>query len=176
MTLRAAAVLALAAFVVHETRYLLVPDVHADAGHGYLAAVPALLGLAIALAAGRTLVALGRGERRAGRGPSWAQAAGALLAVHAGQELAERVLAGGGPLDAGALLVVPLCAAAGALVALALRRAERLLRDAPVPARAPRLRPVAAPVPLPPAAPGLRPPAVRLRHLAGRAPPAFGRP
>lgn len=174
MTLRAAAVLALAAFAVHETRYLLVPDAHADAGHGYLAAAPALLGLALALAAGRTLVALGRGERRAGRGPSWAQAATALLAVHAGQELLERVLAGGGPLDAGALLVVPLCAAAGALVALALRRAERLLRDASAPARAPRVRPAGPVALLVPAGPPARVPAVLLRHLAGRAPPAFG--
>ncbi|HEY8584315.1 MAG TPA: hypothetical protein VIL49_15265 [Capillimicrobium sp.] len=174
MTLRAAALLALAAFAVHEARYLLVPDGHADAGHGYLAAAPVLLALLLALAAGRALDGLGAG-RSAGATLTWAASSGLLVGVHVVQEGLERALAGGGPVDAGALVVVPLSLAAGALVAAGLRRADRLLESATAPARAPRVP--AAPVPPPsrPAARPAAPPRTGLAHrLAGRAPPALG--
>ncbi|HEU4656191.1 MAG TPA: hypothetical protein VFR97_01635 [Capillimicrobium sp.] len=174
MTLRAAALLALAAFAVHEARYLLVPDRHADAGHGYLAAVPVVLALLLALAAGRALGSLGR-RRAAGRGLTWAAASAALVGVHGVQEALERLVAGGGPVDAGLLLVVPLAVVAGALVAVALRRAERLLDEASAPARAPRPRGAFAVTPAAPTG-GLvvAAPTGIARHLAGRAPPAFG--
>jgi hypothetical protein len=173
MTLRATALLALVAFGVHELRYLLVPDPHASAGHAYLAAAPALLALLLALALGHSLAVLGRAARPA-RGLSWIAASAALLAIHGGQELLERLLAGGGPIDAGVLLVVPLCAIGGALVAVGLRRADHLLREAAAPARAPRPL-LCAPVPVLAAARGETAPATGLaRHLAGRAPPAFG--
>ena len=95
MTLRAAVLLALAAFGVHEARYLIVPDPHADAGHAYLAAVPVVLALALALALGRTLAGLGRGHAT-GRALSWLACSAALMAIHGGQELAEHLLAAGG--------------------------------------------------------------------------------
>ncbi len=173
MTLRAAVLLAVAAFGVHEARYLLVPDGHAAAGHGYLAAMPVVLALATALAAGHSLVRLGR-RTAGGRRLSWAAATVALVAIHGGQELLERLLAGGGPLDAGVALVVPLSAIAGAVVALALGRAERLLAQATAPARAPRVRLVAPIVLLARGDREVRVPAGLARHLAGRAPPAFG--
>jgi hypothetical protein len=177
MTLRAAALLALVAFAVHEARYLVVPDAHADAGHGYLAAAPVLLALALALALGHTLVALARTRARAAahRGPSWLAAASALLAIHAAQEGLERLLAGGGPIDAGLLVAGALCALGGVLVAALLRRAERLLREVGPPARARRTR-IAAPLALAPRGPAPRIAASTglARHLAGRAPPAFG--
>src|SRR3954451_13713947 len=99
MSLRAFVLLALAAFGVHEARYLIVPDVHADAGHAYLTAVPVLLALALALALGRALAGLGR-RSAASRALSWLACSAALLAIHVAQELTERLLAGGGPIDA----------------------------------------------------------------------------
>lgn len=173
MTLRATASLALAAFGVHQVRYLLVPDVHADTGHAYLAGAPIVLALLLALAGGRALSQLGR-RARPGRRLSWAAATAAIVAVHVAQEGCERLIAGGGPLDRGALLVVPLAAIAGALVAWALLRADRLLTEAVAPARAPRARPrggaSGASCPRTARATGR----VLARHLAGRAPPAFG--
>jgi hypothetical protein len=174
MTLRATALLALAAFAVHEARYLLVPDGHADAGHGYLTVAPVLLGLLLALAAGRSLAALGRRTLPAGRGLTWAAASAALLGLHGAQEALERLLAGGGPVDLGVLVVVPLCAVAGAVVAAALRRADELLADAAAPALAPRLR-LAAPALVAARAAARSAAATGLaRNLAGRAPPSFG--
>jgi hypothetical protein len=174
MTLRAAALLALAAFGVHGVRYLIVPDAHAAAGHGYLAAAPVLLALSIALAAGRTLALLGRG-RVAGRGLSWAAATAAIVAIHGGQELLERLLAGGGPIDAGVALVLPLAAIAGLGVSVLLRRTDRLLaRAVAATGRIPRVRPPAIILVLAP--PQRRVPiaAGLARNLAGRAPPLFG--
>jgi hypothetical protein len=174
MTLRAAALLALAAFGVHELRYLIVPDGHADAGHGYLSAAPVLLALGLALATGRTLALLARG-RVAGRGLSWAAATAAIVAIHGGQELLERLLAGGGPVDPGLALVVPLAAVAGLVVSGLLRRTDRLLAQAVAPpASAPRVRPPAVTLLLAPPDRRAPAPAGLARHLAGRAPPAFG--
>lgn len=174
MTLRAAVLLALAAYAVHEVRYLLVPNPHADAGHGYLVAAPVLLAGLLALAAGRALGALGT-RRGAARTLTWAAASGALLGIHGVQEALEHALAGGGPLDPGVLVVVPLALVAGALVAAGLRRTDRLIATATAPARAPRLpHPPVTPLPVP----AVRTAAVAAtglpRNLAGRAPPAFG--
>jgi hypothetical protein len=134
-------------------------------------AAPVLLALLFALAAGHTLRAVARGRGAYGARWTWAGASAALLSLHLVQEGAERVLAGGGPVDAGMLLVVPLCLAAGALVALGLRESgallERVLATAP---RALRRAAAAVLVPRPPSS-GRRAPVAR--HLAGRAPPAL---
>src|SRR3954471_12194118 len=98
--LRATALLALGGFAVHQVRYALVPDPHGAVAHGYLAAAPVLVALLLAAALGRTLLAPARGRRW-----SWVGASGALLALHVAQEAAERLIAGGGPVDAGVLLV-----------------------------------------------------------------------
>jgi len=173
MTLRAAALLALVAFGVHEARYLLVPDVHADAGHAYLSAAPVLLALALALALGRTLTAVGR-RTATGRGPSWAACSGALLAIHGLQEGLERLLAGGGPVDPGLLVVVPLCVAGGLIVCALLRRTERLLEEAAAAGAVPCPR-IAAPATIVSGAPVRVPaPSAVARHEAGRSPPCFG--
>jgi hypothetical protein len=175
--LRASAVLALAGFAVHQARYAIAPDDHGAAVHGYLAAAPVVLALLLTLALGRSLAALAARAPAARRPVSRTSAAGALLALHAAQEIAERALAGGGVIDAGALLAVPLCLAAGAVVAPLLRTADRLLDDAAAAAApaAPRLVPLAAPAALllPRRAPAPRRHALA-RHLAGRAPPALG--
>ena len=173
--LRATAALALAGFLVHQTRYALVPDPHGEAGHAYLnAAAPVVLALLLTLAVGRSLAGVtGRRALAAPVSPlaRWLASSVALLVLHAAQEGAERVLAGGGPADIGALLAVPLCFAAGALVALTLRRADELLAPA---ARAPR---AAFATPLSFLLPAAPLPA-RARALggnrAGRAPPALG--
>src|SRR4051794_38102688 len=164
--LRATALLALGGFAVHQVRYALVPDPHGAVAHGYLAAAPVVLALLLAAALGRTLLAPSRGARL-----SWPAAGGSLLALHAVQELSERVIAGGGPIDAGVLLVVPLCAVAGWLVALALRGSEALAEASlPVAAR-PRLVPAA--VLLPSARRQIAARTGVARHLGGRAPPAL---
>jgi hypothetical protein len=173
MTLRAAVLLALAAFGVHETRYLIVPDPHADAGHAYLAAVPVLLALGLALALGHTLSGLGR-RRAPGRALSWLACSAALMAIHGSQELVEHVLAGGGPIDAGLLLVVPLSLAFGVAVSLVLHRAERLLDAAVAPAGLPRPRLGGVAALLRFASRPAATPAGIARNLAGRAPPVFG--
>jgi len=173
-TLRATAVLALAGFAVHEARYALVPDAHGDPGHGYLSAVPALLAVLVGLAVGRSLVAVLARYQGGARPVRWLAATAGLLLLHAAQETAERVLAGGGPLDAGVLVVVPLCVAAGALVAFVLRGADDLLAAAAAaPPHAVRAlpAPVAAGAPLVWRAPARR--GALARHLAGRAPPAL---
>jgi hypothetical protein len=173
MTLRAAVLLAFAAFGVHEVRYLIVPDAHADAGHAYLAAAPALLALGLALALGHSLAGLGR-RRAPGRALSWLACSGALVAIHGSQELAEHVLAGGGPIDPGVLLVVPLSLAFGVAVSLVLHRAQRLLDAAAAPAGLPRPRVAGVAALVSFASRAAATPAGIARNLAGRAPPSFG--
>jgi len=175
--LRTTALLALGGFAVHQARYALVPDAHGAQGHGYLHVVPALLVALASVALARTLVLLvRRAAAPASRSSSarWLAASGALLVLHVLQEGAERVVAGGGPLDRGALLAVPLCLAAGAVIAAALRGADELLEAAvPAPfAPLPRTLPAALgacfPVGTAPVAPRR---GMLARHLAGRAPP-----
>ena len=164
--LRATALLALGAFAVHQARYALVPDPHGAVAHGYLSVAPVVLALLLAAALGRTLLAPARGRRW-----SWLAASAALLGLHLVQETSERLLAGGGPIDAGVLLVVPLCVIAGWLIALALRESEALAEAALPTAPRPRLLPAAALVP------SARPVAAArsdvARRLGARAPPAL---
>jgi hypothetical protein len=176
VTLRAIALLALAAFGVHQARYAIVPDAHGDAGHGYLAAAPVVLGLLLAVALGAALRAALAAERSArSPGVRWAACGAALLALHTGQEAAEWLLAGGGPGSAAALISVPLCLLAGALVAVMLRRADDLLdvagRAVGRAVRVPPFPPAAKRAARPCAAPRR---AVLAYHAAGRAPPALG--
>jgi len=177
-TLRATAALALAGFLVHQTRYAVVPDPHGDGGHAYLhATAPVVLALLVALALGRSLVALARPQAIAAPVSPvarWLASSCALLVLHAAQEGAERVLAGGGPVDRGVLLAIPLSMAAGALVALTLRSADDLIASAAAPPRLPRTH-FAAPLPfLLPAAPALFRAGALGGQRAGRAPPALG--
>ncbi|HEY3188844.1 MAG TPA: hypothetical protein VGJ70_15285 [Solirubrobacteraceae bacterium] len=172
-TLRTACLLALAGFGVHQARYALAADHRGDVGHGYLTVAPVLLALVLALALGHAIAATAAGRasvprRRLQRGWLWSSVA--LVVLHVVQEAAERLIAGGGPLDAGWLLVVPLCIVAGGLVALGLRGAdEALAAVARALPRPPLDRPPTA-VLVPPA-PVPRPAAALARHLAGRAPP-----
>jgi len=170
--LRATALLALGAFAVHQARYALVPDAHGACAHGYLAtAAPLALALLLTAALGRTLLALASGALR-GRAWTWLGASGALLALHVVQEAGERLAAGGGPVDAGVLLVVPLCLLAGWLIALALRGSEALA-EAPAAVAAPRARLLAAAVLVPAARAAATARTGVARHLAGRAPPSL---
>ena len=188
-TLRVAALLAVAALVLHELRYLTGHGEHADTalaaqGHGYLALLSPAAAVLLALAAAQLLRAL----RRAGRTgtaaeaapgflTSWAGASAGLLCVYAGQELAEGWLATGHPVGLAALtahggaVAVPLALALGALVAVGVRGAAVAVELAA--RRSLRRSPVRAPAqPGTPSAPPERPaPAVLARNLAGRAPP-----
>jgi len=178
--LRTTALLALGGFAVHQARYALAPDPHGAAGHGYLHAVPAVLVALGAVALARTLVLLvRRAAAPVSRAPAtrWLAASGALLALHVLQEGAERVLAGGGPLDRGALLAIPLCLVVGAVIAAALRGADELLEAAASAPLAPLPRALLGAAPalsVVGTAPVLPRRGMLARHLAGRAPPALG--
>jgi hypothetical protein len=179
--LRAGALMAVAALALHQLRYAIgygLDSPEASAGHGYLSLLGALAVGLLALAALQLLALATRPARHPGRGgPSfraaWAAAAAALLAIFVAQELLEGVLAGGqgaaGLLAHAGWSAVPLAIALGAVVALALRGAERVLAGAGerIPAlRRPAIRALR---------PWLRliPPRASLlsRHLASRAPP-----
>ena len=139
--LRAGALIAAAALALHELRYLAgygdrAGQAIAEQGHSYLPAAGGLVALALALA-GVQLAAVLSGalcgpadERRPPFAVVWALASAALLAVYAGQELTEGLLAAGHPagLDAvvgnGGLAAVPLAVGLGLLVALGLRGAR----------------------------------------------------
>jgi hypothetical protein len=177
-TLRATAALALAGFGVHQARYALLPPAHGETGHAYLHAVaPVLLALLVALALGRSLTGLAGGRSRvidASPVVRWLASSAALVVLHAAQEGTERALSGGGALDPGALVALPLCLAAGALVALTLRHADELLAAAAPAPRAPRTVLVVALSVLLPEAPAVPRPRALGARCAGRAPPAFG--
>lgn len=185
---RAAALIAAAALVVHELRYLVAPAPGgAHAGHAYLP----LLHLLIALALAGVCVQLGalalRARRtgrieRAGVGFAcgWAFAALAVLAVYAGQELLEGSLADGrvaglaAVVGGGGWVAVPLALLAGALVALSMRGARALLAAAT--RRAPRFGVASRRARLGRRLPGAwrRGCCELAEHLAGRAPPLAG--
>ena len=188
-TVRLAAVIAVAALLLHELRYLIGFGDHAGealaaSGHAYLPFAGGVAGLLIALASAQLLTALDRARRtaRGERAPSfarlWLAIAAALLVVYSGQELLEAALSPGRhlgpavPFAEGGWSAFPLALALGAGAALALRGASRAV--ALVAARATRARP-REPMslirrrlpPLPVQAP------VLARHLASRAPPAL---
>lgn len=186
--IRAAALMPAAVLTVHQLRYQLAfgsqtDDKLAEQGHSYLGALTPLAAMLVAIAVGVFIAALARARREGGAGERgrpflfvWLVAAAALLGIYALQELAEGMLVAGHPAGLhgvfgdGGLWAVPLAAALGAVVALALRVAEVAKRwvaelgrdDAPptVPRRA--LRP--APVFMPALAP-------LALAAAGRAPP-----
>lgn len=169
---------AAAAFLVHELRYLLVPEPTAQDGHGYLAFAPEALAFAFALSVGCAL----RGALRhppAHVRPAlrpvvqWAACTVALLVIFGGQELMEGHAAGllSGP---GIAALVPLAGLFGALLVAVLRRGRQTISAL---ARALRRR-TAARLPRPArafpctavdaVAPRL---AILTRRGAGRAPP-----
>ena len=86
--------------------------------------------------------------RPASLGRTWLLATGALLALHFGQEMVELTLNGAGLAAVtanGALVVLPLAAVAGLMVALGLRTARRALSTAAAGARRPRRGPAPSP-------------------------------
>jgi hypothetical protein len=186
-TLRAGALIAASALALHELRYLVgSPPAAAGDGHGYLPVAGALVALMLGLAGAQLARALVLATRGFGadRGPmplraAWPLASAALLAVYCGQELTEGVLASGHPgglaalVAHGGLVAVPLAAAFGLLVALALRGARAAIARAARRPRAARPRvPARLAIARLVAAPGLALDSPLARHLAGRAPPA----
>jgi hypothetical protein len=180
-----------AVLTVHQLRYQLAFGGHASAklaseGHAYLGTLTPLAAMLVAIAAGVFLAGLARARRDGEPGEGgrpflliWLLAAAALLGIYALQELAEGALVAGHPAGLpgvfgdGGLWAVPLAAALGAVVALALRVADAAKRwvaaagreeEAPAPGRSRRaLRPAAvfmpSPTPLALAAAGRAPPA-----------------
>ena len=189
LRLRAAALLAIGALAVHELRYLAgygggAGGALAAHGHAYLALAGGLVAVVsiFALAAFLARLALGG---TVGSAPSTTGlalgATAALLAIYAGQELIEGLLAPGHPaglagvLGAGGWTAVPLACLIGLVIALLLRCADAALARA----GGHRPRPLPRPALAPPVLPPLRPPAPSVaglgRHLAGRAPPLAAR-
>lgn len=192
--LRGAALMPAAALGVHRLRYELAfgaqaPHALAAQGHAYLASLAPWIVVLATLVLGATLGGLARrwathptatvAPRRAGL-RVWLLAALALIAVYAGQELLEGLLATGHPgglhgvFGDGGWWAIPAALAVAGLLALALRAAqiaERVLGEArplaPRAVAAPRLvRCVAAPFVAAPAP---------LAHAAGgRGPPHAG--
>jgi hypothetical protein len=181
--LRAAALVLAGALALHELRYLIAGRPSGEefaSAHGYLLLLGLGAALLLGVAAAMLLRALAHARRTGADGSppaslsrTWPLATGALLALHFGQETVELTL-NGAPLGAlaanGALLVLPLAAVAGLVVALALRGARQALSSAAAGARRSWRGP--APPPLAPALPALRPAAPPLAsHLSQRAPP-----
>ena len=191
-TLRAAALVAVGWWVVHQLRYLLAFGAEADGvlhreGHAYLEPAGPALTTLLAFAAARLLV-------RAATAPAarstrsqrvivlWPACAAALLALYVVQESIEGLLAAGHPgglagvFGQGGWIAVPLAILAGLAIAAALRISARLetLRLVVLGELSDALpRPLAA-VLLP--APFVAVPAPALaRPGAGRAPPAVCR-
>jgi hypothetical protein len=188
-TVRLAAVIAVAALVLHELRYLVGFGDHAGeamaaSGHAYLPLAGGLAGLLIALASAQLLMALDRARTtaRRERAPSfvrlWLAIAAVLLIVYSGQELLEAALSPGRhlgpaiPFAEGGWSAFPLALALGAVAALALRGANRAVALAA--GRCARARPRALRGgPRRPSLPSTVPAPVLARHLASRAPPAL---
>jgi len=172
--------MALAAFLLHELRYVLAPaGAEEGSEHAYIPFAATVVALLVAIAAGQLALRVARarddgaGESEPGTfGLVWLGASTGLLVVYAGQELLEAVLAGAPPHDplaGGGLWALPLALVLGGLAAAALRWACRVVVAAARAASKGRRRPGAVQRPLwrP-----VRPVASLLgRHLAGRAPP-----
>jgi hypothetical protein len=182
--LRAAVLTLVGALGVHEGRYLFAPPEHEHAladAHAYLGWVVPLAGALLFLAVVQVGVRIGRPEGE-GTLPAaralWLGATASLLTVFGAQECAEAFLSHGhlpllaDVLGAGGWVAIPLCIAAGGLVALLLKGAAEVLRRA-LARRAPRRPPVATVCPRAHAAVLVPRASVLARQLAGRAPPAL---
>jgi hypothetical protein len=157
---RLAAILAVGAFALHQLRYLLVSDASSaeHSAHGYMAELIAPMAVLVLAAALATLIR-GTEGADAARVPlrrRIAFVAGALLAIHLGQESLEAALTGH-PILADAMLdggwlALPLAVAIGGLSALVARALEAIehaiavVHAARVRSRAPAVhgRPLAA--------------------------------
>ena len=188
--LRAGALLAAAALLLHELRYVFGYGAGADNalaahGHAYLTFLTPVVAGFLALAGGVFLVAArdaltGRSSvpLRARLTSTWLAAAAVLVLVFCVQESLEGLVVAGHPGGAAALLgsggwiALPLAGALGGVVALVLRGSEAVLH-AVARKRRRRPRPAAGPLRRPPAARFFVIPAPLARHAAGRAPPAF---
>lgn len=180
-----------AAFAVHQLRYWLAFGGHAGLflnrqGHLYLHSLAPWLAIAVAIAAGAFLQALGRalgGQCSMSRytlsfTALWVVCAGALVAIYASQELLEGVLATGHPgglagvLGYGGWWSVPAAFAVGLVLAAAFHGARWALLEV-ASRRSTRPRTRRAPTRAP--RPNLRVPVPRLAPLAdgwsGRGPP-----
>jgi uncharacterized membrane protein YidH (DUF202 family) len=188
--LRTAALLSAGAFGVHQLRYLLAYGDGAQhalqsSGHDYLSVVELMIGLVLAMALGQLLRRIAE-ARLAGRQlgfPALALVCSvALLAIYAGQELLEGLLAAGhgsglaGVFGGGGWLAMPLALLGGAGVALLSRTAEAAVAAAAQGVRPaagqPRLRSAPVGVLVVGKSPTLTTSPLA-RHLAGRAPPAL---
>jgi hypothetical protein len=148
-TLRAGALLAAGALLVHEGRYLVgyghqADDAIASQGHAYLAWLLPLVVLALAAAGGALITRLARaGASDAARSWAfrrvWLGATTSLLAIYSIQESIEGALAPGHPGGVAALVsnggwsAAPIALAVGALIALlarGARAAERVAAEA----------------------------------------------
>lgn len=181
--LRTAALLGCGALSVHQLRYLLAhgddaSQALAREGHSYLGMLAPLIALVAGVALLDFLLTVVR--RRTGTQPArrmrWIAATTTLLTIYASQETIEGLLSPGHPagidglIGNGGWVAVPLAIAAGLVIALLLRSAERviakLLGDPPAPPvnTTPAVRRVATVL----LAPRRSPLATK---LAGRAPP-----
>jgi hypothetical protein len=192
---RALALLPLAAFGVHQLRYRLAFGGEADheliaQGHQYLGSLTPALAFVAALACAELLARLAQAwhgkdasASTAPLAPLAAIAALSLVAIYAGQELLEGVLATGHPTGLvgvfgdGGLWALPLAGLFGAVIALVLRGADRAVvllarvrwagcRRAATAPRSPAPRTVFLPArsPLASAAPGRAPPLAATSH------------
>jgi hypothetical protein len=186
--LRAVALVAAGALVLHELRYLVGFGHEADTalahqGHGYLSLAGVGVGLLVATAAAQLLALLGRARRGDAEGGkprpfrvTWLAVAVALAAVYTSQELAEGLFATGHPAGLagvfghGGWVAYPLALAVGAVVALGLRGAAAAVRAVAALRRPPRIRLRARAWRSPPAVDAPRLPVLAL-CAAGRAPP-----
>ena len=188
-TLRTAGLVVSGAVAVHELRYLAAGSAtDAGAGHGYVPVAGLLSTVLLGLACGQLAAVVERARRtgspgrrsgartQAGFLAGWLLATFALALIFVAQELLEGALAGGREAGLGAVvagggwMALPISAAVGALLALALVGARRAVEAAVRGARraAPRRRSLRRAR----LASGHRPAGAPLaRHLAGRAPP-----
>jgi hypothetical protein len=139
---RAIALLAGAAFALHQLRYLLAYGSHSHAqlelqGHGYLSLlVPIVVSLGLLAVLAFVVCLAAAYERRRGERPLastatlWMRSSAALLAIYGTQEWLEGAVAHGhgadvaGLLARGGWLAIPLAIAFGALLAFLLKGAE----------------------------------------------------
>src|SRR5436190_19301738 len=134
---RLAAILAVGAFALHQLRYLLAPSAELpQQGHGYMMDLLPPLAVLVLAAVVATLIrgTEGASPARATLGRRVVVFGLALLAIYAGQETLEGLIAAGHAggfavsLTAGGWLAIPLALAIGTLAALLARALEVIER------------------------------------------------